>query len=974
MTRGTWPSGRLLAWYFVSLLWFGVLAALAMLTVFRMVRTSGLSQLIAFDDVPLLRLFELDYGRIYWAAAAGSLLLLVAVALLAPLRIATLRDFLRRPPRERVGVWLVLAMLALLALVLIDGRYSHDPETQKLLVHSPKVTGWFIAPLAVACGWLLARAIILAAPRQRPLAADERPSRALTSLAAIFLLALAALTADVFWSHYKFWDHELNGNHDYVRFFAEDERREADLVLLATSTAFAALAALAGCGGYLLFRKAAPPLPGGVPSRGQCLRLAALVTAAWTFALGVPWQVKLLPEIEAENGWSMPAMVLAFLAAGIAPLVAATLAALRSDFAKSTTLTIRPSEHALWSAVLFPFYPLVHWLPLRPRWRYGLLMLLSGLMIVGLMVLITEVDEWFDFDDWRDMLRGAQFPFLKASFALLTAQFAYLALRRTGRPLARFPWLSRPWVTAACQASLIATAAAALAFASWPFWGWSNVRKNVFARCVEFNDRHKFELRFLHWLFDADRDGYAAVLHGADWNDWDRSIQAGGIDPPQVVRLTPDRFEVVDRRRADALPNLVIFYLEGVTPTSIGAYGKRNLPPDLSPTPNMDRVAAEGTLFTQARCFYPSTWDAWYATSTGRFLRVQEFHASELLGDRYSPYNDLYKVLDAAGIDRWCHANCEPYPQLLAPPHLHDGRKPAWEPDCNSALTRDEEEAGVWRGDKRVDRICRFLDSIRPGERFFLCEHMADTHFPWKRTPLAHAQELGFPQGFEPYEEDAKLPGLGRSDVYCRYFHTITRMDAQIGRVLEKLRQRKLYDRTMVVIVSDHGCQWWEHERMYYVSHIYDPAIHVPLIVRLPGAEGGGVCDEPVLQIDVVPTLAELAGARHVNADETGALPGRSLLPALVHRGRVPSQVAEGYRHRDVPLLTHYNLLGLIHDFRYKLIFNRPLGTYLLFDLENDPGEMTNIADREPEILADMLQRIRKAFNDNPVLLGEIER
>ena len=61
--------------------------------------------------------------------------------------------------------------------------------------------------------------------------------------------------------------------------------------------------------------------------------------------------------------------------------------------------------------------------------------------------------------------------------------------------------------------------------------------------------------------------------------------------------------------------------------------------------------------------------------------------------------------------------------------------------------------------------------------------------------------------------------------------------------------------------------------------------------------------------------------------------------------------MAAGYRGRDVPLLTHYDMLGVIHDFRYKLIFHRPLGTYLLFDLREDPGEMTNLADSRPELL-----------------------
>jgi choline-sulfatase len=250
---------------------------------------------------------------------------------------------------------------------------------------------------------------------------------------------------------------------------------------------------------------------------------------------------------------------------------------------------------------------------------------------------------------------------------------------------------------------------------------------------------------------------------------------------------------------------------------------------------------------------------------------------------------------------------------------------------------------------------------------------MSDTHFPWKRTSRQRAAELGFAGGLEPYESDAQLPGGSRYDAYSCYFQTITRMDAQIGLVLAKLRERGLYDRTMIVVVSDHGCQWWEHERMYYVSHLYDPSLLVPLILRVPGIPGGGVCHEPVLQIDIMATVMDLLGARHVNEQATGPLPSRSLLPAMLGKGRVPPEVARSYRHRDVPLLTHYDMLGLIHDFRYKLIFDRPVGTYLLFDLEEDPGEMTNLADARPYLLADMLDRMRKSFTENKALIGHID-
>ena len=141
-----------------------------------------------------------------------------------------------------------------------------------------------------------------------------------------------------------------------------------------------------------------------------------------------------------------------------------------------------------------------------------------------------------------------------------------------------------------------------------------------------------------------------------------------------------DSFAVADLAKARSLPNILFVFLEGVTPTSISAYGKRTV----RGTPNIDSVARDGTMFMQARCFYPSTWDGWFSTLTGRFLRVQEMDMSRPFGDRYSRYSNLYKVLRLTGINRWCHMNCPPYYKSLVPEDMYPT---AWMPDFDSEIS-----------------------------------------------------------------------------------------------------------------------------------------------------------------------------------------------------------------------------------------------------------------------------------------------
>ncbi len=404
----------------------------------------------------------------------------------------------------------------------------------------------------------------------------------------------------------------------------------------------------------------------------------------------------------------------------------------------------------------------------------------------------------------------------------------------------------------------------------------------------------------------------------------------------------------------------------------ISAYGQRHLPNGLVATPYMDSIAREGTLFTEARCYYPSTWDGWFAVACGRFLRVHEMHAGSGFGDRYSRYSNLYKILKLGGINRYCHADTSPYYDLFVPEELKQHEATAWQAgdDYNSSVTAEEKEWDIWRGDKRAKRIVEFLDSLKPGERFFFCEHMSDSHFPWERTSDKRAAELGFPHGLEIYEADAKLPGGGTYDKYNRYVQTITRVDAQIGRILNKLKQKHLYDNTIVVIVSDHGCQWFEHEHMYYVSHLYEQSLHVPMMIKVPGLPGGQVSREPVLQIDIVPTLAELAGLRHANPTPEYPMTCRSLVPLL--NGCKDVNPAT-YRNRDMILCTHYDTLGVISHFEHKLIFDRPTGTYFVFDLKNDPGETVNLADSRPDLRAMLLEKLRKLSRRHASFIGQIQ-
>jgi len=114
----------------------------------------------------------------------------------------------------------------------------------------------------------------------------------------------------------------------------------------------------------------------------------------------------------------------------------------------------------------------------------------------------------------------------------------------------------------------------------------------------------------------------------------------------------------------------------------------------------------------------------------------------------------------------------------------------------------------------------------------------------------------------------------------------------------------------------------------------------------------------PLLQMDVLPTVMEWAGIARAAEPEDGPPIGHSLVPLL--NGEQGEDVLRPYRERDVVLTTHFNMLGYIEQMRWKLHFDAPSGTYMLFDLREDPGEMNNLADERPDKVAELITKLRK--------------
>lgn len=212
------------------------------------------------------------------------------------------------------------------------------------------------------------------------------------------------------------------------------------------------------------------------------------------------------------------------------------------------------------------------------------------------------------------------------------------------------------------------------------------------------------------------------------------------------------------------------------------------------------------------------------------------------------------------------------------------------------------EQLGFHGAAPAVDSCLAWLDGLG-GQPFFALVHFFDPHDPYDPPPPWDTRfgEGGAPFNWNPGGGDGPPdPTLGRH-LLDLYDGSLACTDDQLGRLLAGLRERGLADRTVVVVVADHGEEFLEHGGIWHGKTLFQEVLHVPLVMAGPGIPVG---PDPrlVAQSDIVPTLAALLDVpwpgRTDGADLFAALPSErpvfssnlnatSLQPAAVRMGRM---------------------------------------------------------------------------------------
>ena len=411
------------------------------------------------------------------------------------------------------------------------------------------------------------------------------------------------------------------------------------------------------------------------------------------------------------------------------------------------------------------------------------------------------------------------------------------------------------------------------------------------------------------------------------------------------------------RPAAGGKPNVLLITVDTLRPDHLGCYGYGR------PTSRfIDTLAARGVVFRVAITAAGRTVQSFPSILTGVYPMVHglryEGQSHEILAGRLT----LTRVLKENGYDSFAvtqglnvglHRDFDIYDPDI---YLDPAGKKVYLP------TRSDSDAS-----RKAVQWLRHRG--RRDAPFFLWVRYNAPHWPYEApAPFTEMFDSGY-KGPHVFNDEAR-PGVERGDIIFgrtrlaarEVEHAVAHYDGEVacadhaaGELLGALESMGLMGRTLVVLTADHGENLGEHD--YFFEHgafLYEPTVRVPLIISYPPSlPSGRTVASQARTIDIVPTVLDVAGI-----PIPPGLQGVSLLPRMLggEGGPAPLAYSESGRnfYKENPRQYVEGVAGkwrMIRSDRFKLIMI-PTGTgeptWEFYDLENDPGETSNVLGRFP--------------------------
>ena len=410
---------------------------------------------------------------------------------------------------------------------------------------------------------------------------------------------------------------------------------------------------------------------------------------------------------------------------------------------------------------------------------------------------------------------------------------------------------------------------------------------------------------------DRDGDGVRGRWGDQlDCDDDDPTVYPGAPDTP--LNATDEDCNGLDSARGS---NVILITLDALRAGNLGSYGYSR-----DTSPNIDKIASEGVVFTnafsQASWTIPSLASLLTSMYPGQHGAHHSVKGASGLSENVPLVTDILKE---AGYETAAFLSS-------AYPLLELGFNRSFD------LYGDNAEANT-------RKIRRWMRERRHG-KFFVWLHYFKPHIPYypsdradglfmKESVKEHRHVAWYWKEDECRDKYVNTPEQARMRMGF-YDECIRDSDDHVGEIMDELEQLDLVGKTLVIVSSDHGEEFFEHGGCDHGQTLYDEVIHVPLIMRHPAViEKGAVREAQVRVVDIAPTIIDVLELR--GGEE---FRGRSLL------GHVRGE------DRDLPVFSGYLIHGqravALRQNGFKFIYSPSTRTEEFYDLRTDPEEKKN--------------------------------